>query len=105
MKAWVAASVGGLVGCAAVLAVVLPKTIRRLEARGAALQAAAESGEGRTAFTRQVAALRGELDAYATAYADPLAQRAANDHMMTAYGINEQRVQKLERLARSLGVG
>lgn len=104
MRAGTAVALGGLVGAGLVLVLTVPRTIRRLEIRGAELERAAQTGQGRSAIAAQAAALREDLDRFANDYAGPLAERAATNHMRTAYGITEERIRRLDEIAYSLGV-
>lgn len=98
----------GLVGLAAgaaagglVLAILVPKKITELQARGAAAQRAIEQGQGGELATR-AAAMRTRLQTFATTYATQLARTSANSYLLSNYGITEARMQHIDQLAQRL---
>lgn len=97
LERWHVAAVGGLVGAGLVLAVLVPRTVRHLEARGAGLER--QVAQRRGSIGGQVLAMKGRLSAFAEAET----RRVAEEHMRTHYGITEERMRNLDALARRLG--
>lgn len=93
-------SAGAAAG-AVILAILVPKKIQDLQARGRAAQDAIERG-GATELARAATAMRTRLQAYANTYATNLARSSANDYLLSHYGITEERMQRIDRLSRQL---
>lgn len=98
----------GLVGLGAgaaagalVLAVLVPQKIKALQERGAAVQREVEHG-GSGDLAQQAAAMRTRLQAFANTYATSLARSSANAYLLSAYGITEARMQRIDQLSARL---
>lgn len=100
---WQAALAGGVVASGVLCVFLVLEKKRVLEARGAALEAAVASGEGRTQLAREAQQIARRLQAFAESYVPPLAERSADQHLARAYGLTPERLQSIDRLVSAFG--
>ncbi len=96
---WGMVFAGATVGGVIALIYMGSRTKRELEQRAVSFRQQLESEEGRAIVTQQMAQMRTDL----AAHAELVATRAADQHIGTYYGLTPERMQAVERLARSLG--
>jgi len=102
MPLWAWGLVGGVAGSAVVLAVLVPPKIAALNARGQQLQQQIQAGQGPPAAL--VTAMRARLQTFAEQQANTIAQQSGNAYLLSGYGLNQDRMQRLQALANRLGV-
>jgi hypothetical protein len=100
MPVWAWPLLGGLGGAAVVLAFAVPIKVGELKRRGTALQQQIEAGAGPSAT--QVQAMQARLRNYAISEATSRARREADRFLMAGYGLNQQRMQRIDALTRTL---
>jgi hypothetical protein len=102
MPSWAWALLGGAIGSGVVLAVVLPPKLAQLNQRGQALQQQVQAGQGVTAT--QIAAMRARLQTFAQTSANTIARASGDAYLMQGYGLNQDRMQRLQALAARFGI-
>ena len=91
---------GSALGAGVVLTIMLFRTKKELEQRAILFRQQLESEQGQAIVTQQMAQMRTQL----AARAETVATTAANDHIGNVYGLSQERLAAVERLARQFGV-
>ena len=95
IKPWHLALAGGAGVGSIILAVLVVKKKREFEVQANAMRAQLTNDMATGVYARQLDALRVELGAYA----ETVANRAADEHIAQTYGLTPARMEGLRRLA------
>lgn len=100
MRPWMWAALGGVGGAAATFGLLMLTKRPDLERRGEVLRRQLEGRERLGPYSLQMYRLSVDLGRYA----ETVANRAADEHLATVYGLSRERMQSMQALARRLGV-
>lgn len=100
MRPWAAAALGGITASGVVLVFCMLRKKAEIEREGNVLRAQLTQRFTFGAYRAQMDRLRTELGAHA----ETVANRAADEHLASAYGLTRDRMQQMQALAQRLRV-